>query len=178
MNKLDITKMSRRELIKLSLMCGAAIAVPGSRAWAQSCSGFVDQTPHVIDIETGLTAMEVFPTSPFILSPFTDSLPIPTSMLPGIGSLTARSLRTLLMRGECGRQHLAATSFSRRVRFPAGRTQLERGRAQPEYLAPRSRMLARISSGPMAAEYREPIAASECPASLCRTRSSITSGCR
>jgi len=83
MNKFDITKMSRRELIKLSMMCGAAIAVPGSRAWAQSCSGFVDQTPHDIDIETGLTAMEVFPTSPFILSPFTDPLPIPTSMLPG-----------------------------------------------------------------------------------------------
>ncbi|HEY1265059.1 MAG TPA: hypothetical protein VGF06_16130, partial [Terriglobales bacterium] len=83
MNKPDITKLSRRELIKLSLMCGAAVAVPGGRAWAQSCGGFVDQTPHDIDIETGLTAIEVFPTSPFILSPFTDPLPIPTSMLPG-----------------------------------------------------------------------------------------------
>jgi hypothetical protein len=83
MNKPDITKMSRRELIKLSLMCGAAVAVPGSRAWAQSCSGFVDQTPHDIDIETNLTAIEIFPTNPFILSPFTDPLPIPSAMLPG-----------------------------------------------------------------------------------------------
>src|ERR1051326_6235330 len=82
MNKPDITKLSRRELIKLSLMCGAAVAIPG-RSWAQSCSGFVDQTPQDIDIVTGLTPIEVFPTSPFILSPFTDPLPIPTSMLPG-----------------------------------------------------------------------------------------------
>ena len=68
MSKLDITKLSRRELIKLSMMCGAAIAVPGGRAWAQSCSGFIDQTPHDIEIVTGLTPIEVFPTSPFILS--------------------------------------------------------------------------------------------------------------
>jgi FtsP/CotA-like multicopper oxidase with cupredoxin domain len=82
MNKPDITKLSRRELIKLSLMCGAALAVPGG-AWAQSCAGFVDQTPHDIDLVTGLTPIEVFPTSPFILGPFTDPLPIPTSMIPG-----------------------------------------------------------------------------------------------
>ena len=83
MSKLDITKLSRRELIKLSMMCGAAIAVPGGRAWAQSCSGFIDQTPHDIEIVTGLTPIEVFPTSPFILAPFTDALPIPSAMLPG-----------------------------------------------------------------------------------------------
>ena len=83
MSKLDITKLSRRELIKLSMMCGAAIAVPGGRAWAQSCSGFIDQTPQDIEIATGLTPIEVFPTSPFILAPFTDALPIPSAMLPG-----------------------------------------------------------------------------------------------
>ena len=83
MSKLDITKLSRRELIKLSMMCGAAIAVPGGRSWAQSCSGFIDQTPQDIEIVTGLTPIEVFPTSPFILAPFTDALPIPSAMLPG-----------------------------------------------------------------------------------------------
>src|SRR5438270_13498234 len=82
MNKPDITKMSRRELIKLSMLCGAAMAVPG-RAWAQSCGGFFDQTPQDIDIVTGLTPIEVFPTSPFIMSPFTDPLPIPSALLPG-----------------------------------------------------------------------------------------------
>ena len=82
MNKLDITKLSRRELIKLSMLCGASVLVPG-RTWAQQCSGFIDQTPQDIDIVTGLTPIEVFPTSPFILSPFTDPLPIPPAMLPG-----------------------------------------------------------------------------------------------
>src|SRR5690349_21389168 len=82
MSKFDITKMNRRQLIKLSMMCGAGMLVPRG-LWAQSCSGFIDQTPQDIDIVTGLTANEVFPTSPFILSPFTDPLPIPQAMLPG-----------------------------------------------------------------------------------------------
>ena len=82
MSKFDITKMNRRELIKLGMMCGASMLVPG-RMFAQQCSGFIDQTPQDIDIVTGLTANEVFPTSPFILSPFTDPLPIPQAMLPG-----------------------------------------------------------------------------------------------
>jgi len=82
MSKFDITKMNRRELIKLGMMCGASMLVPG-RMFAQQCSGFIDQTPQDIDIVTGLTASEVFPTSPFILSPFTDPLPIPQAMLPG-----------------------------------------------------------------------------------------------
>src|SRR6476646_7603990 len=82
MSKLDITKLSRRELIKLSMLCGAGMLVPG-RTWAQQCAGFIDQTAHDIDIITGLTPIEVFPTSPFILSPFTDPLPIPGAMLPG-----------------------------------------------------------------------------------------------
>lgn len=83
MSKLDINKLSRREMIKLGLMCGATMVGGPTLAWAQTCSGFIDQTPQDIDLVTGLTAMEVFPTSPFILSPFTDPLPIPEAMLPG-----------------------------------------------------------------------------------------------
>jgi FtsP/CotA-like multicopper oxidase with cupredoxin domain len=82
MNKPEKNKLSRRELIKLSMLCGAGLLAPRAM-WAQSCSGFLDQTPQDIDLVTGLTAIEVFPTSPFILSPFTDPLPIPSAMLPG-----------------------------------------------------------------------------------------------
>jgi len=92
MNRLDITKLSRRDLIKLSLMAGGATMLGGKRAWSQVC---IDQTPQDIDIETGLTAIEAFPTSPFILNPFTDPLPIPAAMRPGYcqpdGTLTPNS---------------------------------------------------------------------------------------
>jgi FtsP/CotA-like multicopper oxidase with cupredoxin domain len=92
MKKPDITKLSRRELIKLSLMAGSATLIGGGRAWGQVC---VDQTPQDIDIVTGLTALEVFPTSPFILNPFVDALPIPSAMSPGYrqpdGTLTPNS---------------------------------------------------------------------------------------
>jgi len=80
MKKLDITKLSRRELIKLSLMAGSATLLGTKRAWGQVC---VDQTPQDIDVVTGLSVIEVFPTSPFILNPFTDQLPIPSAMRPG-----------------------------------------------------------------------------------------------
>src|SRR5574342_491904 len=71
---------SRRELLKLSFMAGGATLL-GSRAWAQTC---VDQTP--IDIESAVNTcqvIEAFPTSPFILNPFTDPMPIPQAMKPG-----------------------------------------------------------------------------------------------
>ena len=90
MSKLDITKLSRRELIKLSMMCGAAMLRPGRHMGPDNVAGFIDQTPQDIDIVTGLTPIEVFPTSPFILSPFTDPLPIPQRCCRGIGSLMAR----------------------------------------------------------------------------------------
>ena len=53
MSKLDITKLSRRELIKLSMLCGAGMLVPG-RTWAQQCAGFIDQTPHDIGVRSAL----------------------------------------------------------------------------------------------------------------------------
>ncbi len=85
--KLDFTKLSRRELMKLSLLAGGATTMGARRAWGQSpgfvaCNALPPQ-PYDIDIETGLGAIEVFPTSPFILNPFTDGLPIPTALRPG-----------------------------------------------------------------------------------------------
>jgi len=67
-------------MLKLGLMAGGATLI-GSRAWAQTC---FDQTP--IDIGNAINtcqAVETFPTSPFILNPFTDPLPIPQAMRPG-----------------------------------------------------------------------------------------------
>src|SRR6516162_393294 len=83
MSKTEINKLSRRQMMKLGLMCGAAMFGGPTLTWAQTCQGFIDQTPQDIDLVTGLTAIEVFPTSPFILNPFTDPLPIPQAMLPG-----------------------------------------------------------------------------------------------
>jgi len=65
-------------------------------AWGQfvGCTALPLQ-PYDIDIETGLSAIEVFPTSPFILNPFSDPLPIPLAMRPGYrqpdGALTPNS---------------------------------------------------------------------------------------
>jgi hypothetical protein len=39
--------------------------------------------PYDIEVQTGLVALEAFPTSPFILHPFNDALPVPTAMKPG-----------------------------------------------------------------------------------------------
>jgi FtsP/CotA-like multicopper oxidase with cupredoxin domain len=84
MKKIDITKLSRRELIKLSLMVGGGSLLGAGRAWGQfvACNALPAQ-PYDIDIETGLSAIEIFPTSPFILNPFSDPLPIPMAMRPG-----------------------------------------------------------------------------------------------
>ncbi|HSB69884.1 MAG TPA: hypothetical protein VLT62_11180, partial [Candidatus Methylomirabilis sp.] len=73
--------VSRRELLKMGLMAGGASLI-GSRAFAQTFC--VDQTP--IDIESAVNTcqvIEAFPTSPFILNPFTDPMPIPQAMKPG-----------------------------------------------------------------------------------------------
>jgi FtsP/CotA-like multicopper oxidase with cupredoxin domain len=63
-------------------MAGGATLIGGQRLWAQGPC--VDQTPIDIELaETGLPALEVWPTSPFILNPFTDPLPVPSAMRPG-----------------------------------------------------------------------------------------------
>lgn len=82
MRKLDITKLSRRELIKLSFMAGGASLLSVKSAFGQGAC--VENPVIPFDAaDTGLGVIEVFPTSPFILSPFTDPLPIPPAMKPG-----------------------------------------------------------------------------------------------
>ena len=74
---------SRRTLINLGLATGAAALT--RKALGASCNGFVDQTPFDISLaHNGLGVLnEAFPTSPFILNPFTDPLVIPQAMRPG-----------------------------------------------------------------------------------------------
>jgi FtsP/CotA-like multicopper oxidase with cupredoxin domain len=84
--RLDFSKLSRRELFKLSMMTGGATLIGARSALGQgiTCTA-LSQMPMPYDIEnqTGLVAMEFFPTSPFILHPFSDALPVPTAMKPG-----------------------------------------------------------------------------------------------
>lgn len=70
-------KWSRRELLKLSLMAGGATLI-GSRALAQSCAG---SCPTAAPVCSG-SINEVFPTSPLILEPWKDELPVPKALAP------------------------------------------------------------------------------------------------
>ncbi len=84
MKKFDLTKLSRRDLIRFSLMAGGA-ALGTKRAFGDTfvgCNALPPQ-PFDIDIQTGLGAIEAFPMSPFIMNPFTDALPIPMALRPG-----------------------------------------------------------------------------------------------
>jgi FtsP/CotA-like multicopper oxidase with cupredoxin domain len=76
------TYFTRRELIKIGAAAGAASVF--GRAWGATCP--TDQTPVGITTvaETGCPIdADLFPTSPFILNPFTDPLPVPTALKPG-----------------------------------------------------------------------------------------------
>src|SRR5919206_5377768 len=75
-------KMSRRDLLKITAAGGAATMI-GSKAFGQTCA---DTVP--VDIttakNTGCTIdADLYPTSPFITTPFVDPLPIPTALRPG-----------------------------------------------------------------------------------------------
>lgn len=90
MDKKEFKKLSRRELIRMSLMAGGAVIIGASqRAWglADLTSGScTDQTPTSIEnvAVTGCNVnAEPFPTSPFIQEPFTQEMPIPMAMRPG-----------------------------------------------------------------------------------------------
>jgi hypothetical protein len=82
MDKKEFKKLSRRELLRLTVMAGGAALIGSSRlAWA--CP---DQTPTSIDnvAFTGCNVnTEPFPTSPFIQEPFTQEMPIPMALRPG-----------------------------------------------------------------------------------------------
>jgi FtsP/CotA-like multicopper oxidase with cupredoxin domain len=74
-------KMSRRDLLKITAAGGAAATF--GKAFGQTCA---DTVP--VDIttakNTGCTIdADLYPTSPFITTPFVDQLPIPTALRPG-----------------------------------------------------------------------------------------------
>jgi Multicopper oxidase/TAT (twin-arginine translocation) pathway signal sequence len=72
--KTPLNNLSRRDVLKIGAMGGAASAVGaiGIGAAALGPSAAAAQTAC-----TGLQAIEAFPTSPLILRPFTDPLPVP-----------------------------------------------------------------------------------------------------
>jgi FtsP/CotA-like multicopper oxidase with cupredoxin domain len=73
----------RRELLKIGAVSGAGTMVVGKRAWAQAC---VDTTPVPIS-DVAFTGCgvggEPMATSPFIVNPYSQPLPIPKAMRPG-----------------------------------------------------------------------------------------------
>jgi len=84
-------KLTRRDLLRLSVLTGGATLI-GSRAFAQVCGEPLQ--PHPIDQGGGIgVGGEAFPTSPFILDPFTQDLPIPKAMAPVANPLAMRVRR-------------------------------------------------------------------------------------
>ncbi len=97
MNRREQFKLSRRNLLRLSLMAGGATLLGAGRAFgfAPTCDPRTDWIDPFDRCDTGLGVIENFPTSPFILNPFADPLPVSpgsdargnlaplSSMLPG-----------------------------------------------------------------------------------------------
>jgi FtsP/CotA-like multicopper oxidase with cupredoxin domain len=82
MHRRDLLKMNRRDLIKLSVMAGTATLVGARRAFGQSCLPEPPQ-PHPIEPGFGIgVGGEAFPTSPLILDPFTQEVPVPKALAP------------------------------------------------------------------------------------------------
>ncbi len=67
--------ISRRDLFKLTAATGAVAAVGALAAAPEPAQAATSAC-------TGLNANEAFPVSPLILQPFTDPLPVPTSIAP------------------------------------------------------------------------------------------------
>ena len=75
-------KLTRRDMLRLSFMAGGATLLGPRLSWGQTCLLEPPQ-PHDIDIFTGIgVGGEAFPTSPLILEPFTQELPVPSAMKP------------------------------------------------------------------------------------------------
>ena len=77
MNKKNLT---RRQFLEWGAICGAGVAFSGSvlgKAFAEVVP------PPGLPPETACGIQEVMPTSPFIIRPFRDRLPIPKAMAPG-----------------------------------------------------------------------------------------------
>lgn len=76
------TKLGRRDLLKITAGAGAAAAVAAVAGPARASSGSGSGGSSSGGTCSGLDAIEAFPTSPLILRPFTDPLPIPTALAP------------------------------------------------------------------------------------------------
>jgi hypothetical protein len=75
-------KLTRRDLLRLSILTGGATLIGARGAFAQGVCIEPPQ-PHAIEPGFGIgVGGEAFPTSPFILDPFTQPLPIPKAMAP------------------------------------------------------------------------------------------------
>jgi FtsP/CotA-like multicopper oxidase with cupredoxin domain len=77
------TKLGRRDILKIGAGAGAAAAVAAvaaapAEASADGGSGSSGSSGSC----TGLQAIEAFPTSPLILQPFTDPMPVPQAAKP------------------------------------------------------------------------------------------------
>jgi FtsP/CotA-like multicopper oxidase with cupredoxin domain len=81
MKKNSLSNLSRRDMLKLGAATGAAAAVgvvAGRPTPALAAGGNQAATGSC----TGLQAIEALPTSPLILEPFKDALPIPQALKP------------------------------------------------------------------------------------------------
>src|SRR4051812_26349395 len=74
MSRLDRVHLSRRDMLKLSL--------GGAGMFALSASGLAIPRGFAGGAAGGSIYLEAFPTSPLILRPFNDPLPIPTALRP------------------------------------------------------------------------------------------------
>ncbi len=74
-------RWSRRDLLKITAASGAATAIAGVAGNARADGG-PGSTTALGGSCTGLQAIEAFPTSPLILNPFSDPLPIPKALAP------------------------------------------------------------------------------------------------
>ncbi|HET9555234.1 MAG TPA: multicopper oxidase domain-containing protein, partial [Anaeromyxobacteraceae bacterium] len=74
-------EISRRDLLKITAASGAAAAIAGVAGTAQADGGTSGGTTTGGTC-TGLQAIEAFPTSPLILNPFTDPMPVPRAAKP------------------------------------------------------------------------------------------------
>jgi FtsP/CotA-like multicopper oxidase with cupredoxin domain len=113
----DKRGLSRRTLMNLGLATGAAALT--RRAWGSSCPpGFIDQSPFDIALATTGAGVggEAFPTSPFILNPFTDPLPIPQALQPGYrqtdGTLTPGATNSWTVRSSAFGSNVVMTPQS------------------------------------------------------------------
>ncbi|HWR20436.1 MAG TPA: multicopper oxidase domain-containing protein, partial [Verrucomicrobiae bacterium] len=83
MNRPDFT-LTRRDLLRLSILTGGATLIGSRAAWAlQDTCG----QSSIEDIEQAVTTcgagLEAMPISPLLLEPFTEDLPIPKALRPG-----------------------------------------------------------------------------------------------